>query len=136
MTRSTGPRSLERGQDTLFQAIRRGDCNTYDKLRNASTAVAEAEIQIKMFAPEEAAAVDRADLETASRFERKIARVVALLNDGIRENEITAVQKVNPTRAATLADQMSEMQKSLKAIEVSLRQATITMDFKQGGTAA
>ena len=64
------------------------------------------------------AAVNRADLETASRIEHKIAQVVALLNDAIRDNEITAVQKVNPTRAATLADQMAEMQKSLKAIEV------------------
>ena len=126
----------ERGQDTLFQAIRRGDCKTYDTLRIASTAVAEAESQVSMFEPDEAPAVDRADLETASRFERKIDQVVALLNDGIRDNEITAVQKVNPTRAATLADQIAGMQKSLKAIEVALRQATITMDFQQGGKVA
>ena len=85
-----------------------------------------------MFEPDEAPAVDRADLETASRFERKIAQVVALLNDGIRDNEITAVKKVNPTRASTLADQMAEMQKSLKAIERVLRQASITMDYHRG----
>ena len=42
----------ERGQDTLFKSIRRGDCDTYEKLRTASTAVSEAEIQARMFEPD------------------------------------------------------------------------------------
>ena len=66
--------------------------------------------------------MNRADLETASRIEHKIAQVVALLNDAIRDNEITTVQKVKPTRAAILADQMAEMQKSLRAVEVTVEE--------------
>lgn len=53
----------------------------------------------------------------------------ALLNAGIEENEIVAVHKVNPTNAATLADKIASMQKSLKNIELALRQAGAQASF-------
>lgn len=43
------------------------------------------------------------------------------------------MQKVNPTNAATLADKMAAMQKSLKSIELALRQAGDQASFAEHG---
>jgi len=120
-------------QDTLFKSISASECENYQALRAGSTALVEAEAQVALFDEAEAPMVDPENVERASRFERKIEQVAQLLNAGIQENEIVAVQKVNPTNAATLADKMAAMQKSLKSIELALRQAGAQASFAEHG---
>ncbi len=48
-----------------------------------------------------------------------------MLREGIRENEIIAVRKVNPGRADTLADTLKAMQTDLKRLEKALRETPI-----------
>ena len=119
----------DRGQDTLFRAIRTGKCPTYETLRATANALVEAEAQTAIFDQDAAPAATDQDVKLARGFERKIEQVAALLNAGIRDNEVVAIYKVNPTRAGTLADRMAEMRKSLKAIELALRQVSVQMDF-------
>jgi len=119
------------GQDTLFKAINDGQCGDYKSLRAVSTALKEAEAQVALFKDNEMLETDEQDVERATRFERKIDQVAALLNAGIQDNEIVAVHKVNPTKAATLADKIAAMQKSLKNIELALRQAGVQASFAQ-----
>jgi ParB family chromosome partitioning protein len=113
-------------QDVLFRAIRSGQCRTYDQLRAQATALVEAEAQSVFFAVEEAPAPSAAEVKAATRFEAKIGQVAKLLRQGISENEVVAVKKVDPTKAGTLADLIEQMQKDLKRIELGLRQAAIT----------
>ena len=119
-----------RGQATLFRAINSGQCPNYNALRAQGTALVEAEAQIGMFAEAEApAAATEQEVETATRFERKIEQVVQLLAAGFKDNEIVATKKVNPDNAATMADKIAAMQTSLKSIELALRQISVQADF-------
>ena len=120
-----------RGQATLFKAIRRGDCPTYDALRAQATAIVEAESQSAFFDDDEAAAVTDDDVAAANRFERKIETVAAMLAAGFRDNEIVAMHKVNPTNAATLADKMALMQRDLKTFEMALRKAAVQLELRR-----
>ena len=120
-----------RGQATLFKAIRRGDCPTYDALRAQATAIVEAESQSAFFDDDEAAAVTDDDVAAANRFERKIETVAAMLAAGFRDNEIVAMHKVNPTNAATLADKMALMQRDLKTLEMALRKAAVQLELRR-----
>ena len=120
-----------RGQATLFKAIRRGDCPTYDALRAQATAIVEAESQSAFFDDDEAAAVSDDDVAAANRFERKIETVAAMLVAGFRDNEIVAMHKVNPTNAATLADKMALMQRDLKTLEMALRKAAVQLELRR-----
>ena len=124
----------DRGQATLFKAIKGGQCPTYNALRASADAVCEVEAQTDIFggedAPQDDAPVASAEeVRSASRFESKIEQVAQMLSAGIRDNEIVALKKVNPTNAATLADKMSSMQKSMKMIELALRKAAVQIEF-------
>ena len=121
----------ERGQATLFKAIRRGDCPSYDALRAQANAIVEVEAQSAFFDDDEAPAISEDDVAAANRFERKIDTVAAMLAAGFKDNEIVAVQKVNPTNAATLADKMALMQRDLKALEMALRKAAVQLELRR-----
>ncbi len=120
-----------RGQATLFKAIRRGDCPTYDALRAQATAIVEAESQSAFFDDDEAPAISDDDVAAATRFERKIETVAAMLAAGFKDNEIVALHKVNPTNAATLADKMVLMQRDLKTLEMALRKAAVQLELRR-----
>ena len=120
-----------RGQATLFKAIRRGDCPTYDALRAQATAIVEAESQSAFFDDDEAPAVSDDDVAAATRLERKIEMVAAMLAAGFKDNEIVAMHKVNPTNAATLADKMALMQRDLKTLEMALRKAAVQLELRR-----
>ena len=122
-----------RGQNTLFKAIKNGECKDYASLRAVSSALVEVEAQAALFTETETPAVAAEDVKLATNFERKIEQVALLLNTGIKNNEIVAAQKVNPTNAATLADKMAAMQSSLRSIEMSLRQASAQAEFSKPG---
>ena len=120
-----------RGQATLFKAIRRGDCPTYDALRAQATAIVEAESQSAFFDDDEAPAISDDDVAAATRLERKIETVAAMLAAGFKDNEIVAMHKVNPTNAATLADKMALMQRDLKTLEMALRKAAVQLELRR-----
>ncbi len=120
-----------RGQATLFKAIRRGDCPTYDALRAQATAIVEAESQSAFFDDDDALAISDDDVAAATRLERKIETVAAMLAAGFRDNEIVAMHKVNPTNAATLADKMALMQRDLKTLEMALRKAAVQLELRR-----
>ena len=120
-----------RGQATLFKAIRRGDCPTYDALRAQATAIVEAESQSAFFDNDDAPAISDDDVAAATRLERKIEMVAAMLAAGFKDNEIVALHKVNPTNAATLADKMALMQRDLKTLEMSLRKAAVQLELRR-----
>lgn len=120
-----------RGQATLFKAIRRGDCPTYDALRAQATAIVEAESQSAFFDDDDVPAVTDDDVAAATRLERKIEMVAAMLAAGFKDNEIVAMHKVNPTNAATLADKMALMQRDLKTLEMALRKAAVQLELRR-----
>lgn len=121
LSRLDGP-----GQDTLFRAIKRGACPTYNDLRAAADAILEAGKQSSFLRDEGPSDAER---RRAKTFESRMASLAQMLRDGIKDNEITAVRKVDPTRAETLADVCFQMGKDLKRIEKALRQAAVQADL-------
>ena len=108
-------------QDKLFRLIRTGQCSSYAKLRAASVALRGAEAQTSLLGPEEAAPPSEAEIETATRLERKIDQIVSLTAAGFDDNEIIVARKVNPGRATTYADKLALIQKHVCQMELSLR---------------
>ncbi len=52
-----------------------------------------------------------------------------MLQSGIHDNQIIAMRKTNPNRAAHLAELLGVMQKDLRRIEVALREMTMQASF-------
>jgi ParB family transcriptional regulator, chromosome partitioning protein len=92
-----------RGQTTLFEAIRTGSCRTYADLRTTATALVQAEAQLTLM-PDAPPPPTKEDRQLASAFEASVDRISALLRSGIHDNQVVAVRKTNPHRAAHLAD--------------------------------
>ncbi len=109
-----------RGQDTLLRLIRTDRCRTYADLRNAATAILEAEAQMSMLADPEPPASE-AEQRAARTFGGRVEQIAAMLRDGISENELVAVRKVNPNDADRLADLLALMVVDIRRIETGLR---------------
>ncbi len=120
-------RLSERGQDTLFRAIRRGQCATYNDLRAAANALVAAEAQSSLVA--EPPPISASDHRAARAFETRVEQLAALLCESIRDNQMVCVRKANPHRAGPLADLLAAMQKDLRRIEVSLRETAIQAEL-------
>lgn len=117
----------ERGQARLLRAINAGQCPTNSSLKAAAAAIAEEEAQVSMFgANDTPAPPTKTDINAAKSFEAKVSSIAAMLNAGIDDNVITAVKKVNPGRAGTLADLLREAAKDIKRIEDALRAVAAT----------
>ena len=102
------------GQRALFTMLREGRCENYSKLRAAADGIQAAEQQGTLFdapkpTPEEVA------LLTA--FEKKIETVVRLVGYGFKDNEIVALKKIHPGRAALVVSQLGLVRKHLAMIE-------------------
>ena len=54
---------------------------------------------------------------------------VKLLRAGIDDNVVTAVRKVDPGRASTLAELMAQMQRDMHRIEAALRVAAVQVEL-------
>lgn len=118
MSRHAGP-----AQDMLFRLIRSGSCNTYAALRNASECLLAATSQSALFTPQDPPTPS--EMRLAKSFEDKINSVASMLRAGIAENQVTAIKKVNPSRAATIADTLAAMQTDLRRLENALRAVSI-----------
>ena len=108
-------------QPALFEMICAGRCNTYTKLRAAADGILAAAQQRSMFAPPHAPT--EAEQVTLSKFETMVNRLVDLCNEGIKDNEIVAVKKVDPSRASTMVLQIGLIRTSLGHIEKALHHA-------------
>jgi ParB family chromosome partitioning protein len=101
-------------QDTLFGLIRDGRCETYAKLRAAADALIAAANQGGFF---EKPKVSAAEAKALSAFEAKIEQIVRMVASGFKDNEVVALQKINPHRAGIVAEQIGLISKHLKQIE-------------------
>lgn len=121
-------RLSSRGQDALFRAIKTGQCRTFNDLRNASTAIFEAEGQasLLMDAPPPPTDEEKRDINS---FETDVRRIAEMLRRGIADNRVTAIRKVRPDRARQLADLMTAMQIDMRRIEAALRASVVQADL-------
>lgn len=118
------------GQAKLLRAISSGQALTPSALKTIVAAIKDAEAQVSMFGASERPTVTQADVSAAKGFEARVEQVAAMLRAGIDDNVITAVKKVNPGRAATLADVLAQMQKDVKRLEDAMRAvAAVQLDM-------
>lgn len=111
------------GQRALFELIKTGRCESYAKLRAASDGLLAAKAQAQMFdLPPPPTDEERAQL---TRVERLIENLVRLCNEGIQENDVVLVKKVNPDRAAVLVQQLGLIRKDLEKFEKALQHAAV-----------
>ena len=61
------------------------------------------------------------EVATLSKFERMVERLTAICNDGIKENEVVVLRKVNPDRAATVVQQLGLIRADLARMERALQ---------------
>lgn len=122
----------ERGQGLLLRAINSGQCRTVTALKGIAGAIHEAEAQTSMFGDvtAEAPAATITEISAARGFEAKVESVAAMLRAGIDDNIITAVKKVDPGRAATIAELLAAMQKDLHRIEAAFRIAAVQVELE------
>lgn len=112
-----------RGQGLLLRQINQGQCRTVTALKAIAQTIADNEAQMGMFSAQPAATTH--DINSARSFETKIDQIAAMLRQGIDENVIVAVKKVNPGRASTIAELLAQMQKDLHRIEAGFRVAAV-----------
>jgi ParB family chromosome partitioning protein len=106
-------------QRALFQMICDGRCDTYAKLRAAADGILAASQQASMFELPPAPTAE--ELATLSKFERMIERLVGLCNEGIRDNEVVVLKKVDPRRAGTIVQQLGIIRTTLGHMEKALQ---------------
>ena len=111
------------GQARLLKAINAGMCPTTAALKAATAQIAEAEAQTEMFAPPPPPSKE--DVKVAKGFEQKVEQLAAMLRAGIEDNTITAVRKVLPEKASTMADLFAAMQKDLARLELAFRAGAV-----------
>jgi ParB family transcriptional regulator, chromosome partitioning protein len=119
------------GQRRLFAAIKAGHCADRKTLTQVAAALREKEAQASIFdklaAPPAAPTAE--EVQAASRLERKITQVAAMLAEGFDDNEIVAAKKVDPGKAATFADKLALIQKHLAQMERALRVSAAATDL-------
>jgi ParB family transcriptional regulator, chromosome partitioning protein len=122
-----------KGQDLLFQQMKIGRCNTVRSLRAIAQTIADAEAQTDIFgeglAEASVPAATVTQINSARSFEGKVESLAAFLRQGIDDNTVTAVRKVNPGRAGTIAELLFQMQRDLYRIESAFRVAAAVEDL-------
>ena len=107
------------GQAALFAMLQTGRCETYARLRAAADGILAASAQIAMF--DLPPPPTDAEVATLSKFERMVEKLTAICNDGIKENEVVVLRKVNPDRAATVVQQLGLIRADLARMERALQ---------------
>jgi len=106
-------------QRVLFEMIRAGRCDTYAKLRAAADGLVAAAQQASMF--ELPPPPTDEELATLTKFERMIERLIGACNDGIHDNEVVILKKINPNRASTIVQQLGMIRTALGHMEKALQ---------------
>ena len=111
-------------QDRLFALIRDDKCDTYNKLRDAAFALAEAEKQAELFAPP--APPSPQDLKRHATLEEGVERTLALVRKCFAEDgSIPAAATLDPPSCHRLADLLELARRDLGKIESALRKSAI-----------
>lgn len=108
-------------QQALFAMICSGRCDTYAKLRAAADGLLAAMQQDNLFELPPPPTED--ERETLSRFERLVERLVGACNEGIKDNEVVVLKKVDPGRAGTIVQQLGLIRADLARMERALQQS-------------
>ena len=103
------------GQDRLFRAIKAGECATTLALQSLAATIKAEELQVDCFG--DVGKPCEATRRLAQGFEARVRKLVATMNAATVDNEVVAVRKVDPTRAATLADMFAALQGDLQRVE-------------------
>jgi ParB family chromosome partitioning protein len=120
----------EAGQGKLLRQINAGRCRTVTALRDIAQAIAEAEAQTSMFGDAETPPPPTvAEISAARGFEARLDNIAAFLRAGIDDNVVTAVRKVDPGRAETIAEILAVMQKDLHRMETAFRVAAVQAEL-------
>ena len=106
------------GQVALFAMLQAGRCDTYARLRAAADGILAAAAQIALF---DLPPPTEEEVATLSKFERMVEKLTAICNDGIKENEVVVLRKVNPDRAATVVQQLGLIRADLARMERALQ---------------
>ena len=117
-------RLTPQNQDRLFAAIKTGECNSYNRLRATAEGFVAAEAQGSMFGDGGMEAEDAPtdeEVQKTKRLEAKVAQVCQILAGGFKNGEVVILKKINPDRAATLADEIKLIQYHLGQLEKTLR---------------
>ena len=107
------------GQAALFAMLSTGRCDTYARLRAAADGILAAAAQIALFDLPPPPTDE--EVATLSKFERMVEKLTAICNDGIKENEVVVLRKVNPDRAATVVQQLGLIRSDLARMEKALQ---------------
>ena len=100
--------------------LQAGRCATYARLRAAADGILAAAAQIALF---DLPPPTEEEVATLSKFERMVEKLTAICNDGIQENEVVVLRKVNPDRAATVVQQLGLIRADLARMERALQGA-------------
>jgi ParB/RepB/Spo0J family partition protein len=111
------------GQDTMFQAINSGRCPDWQSVKSAAAALYAEEQQEQLFG-DLPAGPSQEEREAISSVERKINRLVAMLNDGFDDGELVIARKVDPNKAGLFADKLRLIKQHVHAMEMALRATT------------
>lgn len=117
------------GQDKLVRAINSNQARTAEQVRALASGILGAEQQCAMFANASPPSDD--DKHAKSRLERRVETASSVLRQGFKDNEITAVQRVDPSRLGTMADQIALMRRYLAQMETALRTADAERQFAE-----
>ena len=109
-------------------SCRVGACKNYNDLRAMANALVQVEAQFDLM-PDEPPPPSEEDRRLASGFEANVEQIALMLRSGIHDNQIIAMRKTNPDRAAHLAELLGVMQKDLRRIEVALREMAVQAGF-------
>lgn len=110
-------------QDRLLLLIRDGQCDTYNRLRAAASALLETEQQTEMFA--KPAPLSEDERKQVGHLEATIERLTRLVGTCIHDGEVVAARKAPADQAQRMAEYLAVMQKDLATIEKALRTAAI-----------
>jgi ParB family transcriptional regulator, chromosome partitioning protein len=122
------------GQGLLLRQINKGMCRTVGAIKEIAAAIEAAEAQTSMFGDAETevsapVSATVSEISAARGFEAKLDGIAAMLRAGIEDTVVTAVRKVNPGRAATIAALLAEMQKDMHRLEKAFRVAAFQDDI-------
>jgi ParB family chromosome partitioning protein len=107
-------------QHRILTMIRRGNLVGWKSVRNAVDAILDPASQAGMFG-DDAPAATAADLSTLRAMEKRIESVGAMLSMGWKDGQCIVANRVDPDRAANMADKISAMTKGLRIMERELR---------------
>lgn len=102
----------------LFAVIKSGQADNFAKLRAFADGIAAAAAQEKLF--DLPAPPTKEEVAVLTRFERLIFRLTSACNEGIKDNEVVALRKVDPDRASVVIQQLGLIRKDIERMEKAL----------------